>query len=109
MATPKTAPGGGEQTIEELQARYQQLHTRKIQAETSLQHAQQQLEALQAEAREKYGTDDLAELRKKLEQMKAENEARRKAYQAQLDRIEGDLAAVEAKFAAVEAAPPGGQ
>jgi chromosome segregation ATPase len=100
MATSKAAESGGEQSIEKLQERYKQLNTRKIQAETHLDNARAQLEALQAEAREKYGTDDLAALREKLAQMKAENESKRAAYQEQLDKIEADLAVVEQKFAA---------
>jgi chromosome segregation ATPase len=93
---------GGEQTIEELQTRYQELHTKKIQAETNFQHAKDLLENLKREAREKYGTDDLAELKTKLDAMIADNEEKRRSYQMSLDRIEADLASVEAKFASVE-------
>jgi multidrug resistance efflux pump len=100
MATSKEVAPSGEQSIEKLQERFQQLNKRKIQAETNLEHARTQLETLQAEAREKYGTDDLAALREKLAQMKAENEAKRASYQEQLDKIEADLASVEHKFAA---------
>jgi chromosome segregation ATPase len=100
MATSKAAAPSGEQSIEKLQERFSQLNKRKIQAETNLDNARVQLETLQAEAREKYGTDDLAALREKLAQMKAENEAKRASYQEQLDKIEADLASVEQKFAA---------
>ena len=61
--------------------------------------ARRQLSALQKDAREKYGTDDVAELRQKLESMKAENETKRRTYQADLDRIESELAQVEQSFA----------
>jgi hypothetical protein len=99
-ATGKSdAAGGDDQSIEQLQARYQSLNTKKIQADTNLSHAQRQLTALQNEAREKFGTDDVAELQKKLDQMKTENEAKRRQYQADLDRIEGELKAVDEKFA----------
>jgi hypothetical protein len=67
-----------------------------------LETAQQQLDRLKREAREKYGTDDVAELGKKLDAMRSENEVKRKSYQADLDRIETDLAAVEEKFAACQ-------
>ena len=93
------AASNGQQSIEELQERYARLHTKKIQADTNLLHARNQLEQLRKEAREKYGTDDLAELRKKLGQMQSENEAARAGYQQELERIEADLAAVEQKFA----------
>jgi chromosome segregation ATPase len=92
----------GEQSIEQLQGRYQALHTRKIQAETNLQNAKERLDTLREEARVQFGTDDVAELRQKLDAMKAENEAKRSAYQADLDRIEADLAAVEQRFSATE-------
>jgi SMC interacting uncharacterized protein involved in chromosome segregation len=90
------------QTIEELQVRYQALHTRKIQSETHLQNAKHQLETLKQQAREAYGTDDVAELAKKLEAMKTENEQKRQGYQADLDRIEAELSAVEQRFSAAE-------
>jgi len=101
MAAPKAAQNG-QQSIEQLQERYQQLNKRKIQAETHLQNAQHQLEKLQDEARQKYGTADVAELRQKLAAMKAENESKRAGYQAELERIESDRVAVEQKFAATE-------
>ena len=103
---PAIAPTNGEQSIEELQQRFQKLDKRKTQAETNLENAQKQLAALHKEAREKYGTDDVAELRAKLEAMKAENDQKRRAYQAELDQIEADLAAVEQKFAAAQPAAP---
>ncbi|QDT31676.1 hypothetical protein [Thalassoglobus polymorphus] len=88
-----------EQGIEELQKRYNDLNTRKIQAETNLLNSQKQLETHKSQAREKYGTDDVAELRKQLEEMKAENERKRREYQESLDRIEKDLTQVDEKFA----------
>ena len=95
----------GQQTIEQLQQRYDKLHKQKIQAETKLESARSQLEALQEEAREKYGTDNLAELQAKLEAMQADNEQKRTAYQTGLERIESDLAAVEQRFAAADLPP----
>ena len=89
---------GADQSIEELQERYNQLHTRKIQAETNLKNAEQSLDKLKAQAREKYGTDDLEALQKKLAEMKEENDQKRKDYQQSLDKIEKDLSAVDQKF-----------
>jgi septation ring formation regulator EzrA len=94
----------GPQNIEELTNRYRELDRRKTQAETKLEGARSHLADLQRQAREKYDTDDIAALRKLLEKMTAENEAKRSQYQADLDRIEADLAAVEEKFAASETA-----
>jgi chromosome segregation ATPase len=101
----KSTSSADEQSIEELQKRYQTLHTRKIQAETNLDNATRQLESLKQEARETYGTDDVAELHEKLDAMKAENEEKRKNYQTALDRIESELEAVEQKFAVTENLP----
>ncbi len=78
------------------------MNTRKIQAETNLANARQQLDALKEDARKTYGTDDVAELRAKLDAMKADNETKRKNYQAELDQIEGALASIEERIAATE-------
>jgi hypothetical protein len=96
----KAVATNGQQTIEELHKKYESLNKRKFQAEAELKSASNQLAALQKEAREKYGTDDLAELRAKLVAMQQENEQKRAAYQAELERIEGELTVVEQRFAA---------
>lgn len=93
----------GQQTIEVLQKRYQSLRDKKVQSETHYQNAQTQLDELKRQAREKYGTDDVSELERMLTEMRSENEQRRSQYQAELDRIENDLAGVEQSFAAAEA------
>lgn len=93
----------GEQTIEQLQGRYSALNERKITAQANLITSQKNLADLQRQAREKYGTDDIAELQQKLKTMTEENEAKRSQYQMDLDQIEADLARVEQKFAASEA------
>jgi hypothetical protein len=109
MATKQTrseaadSQNGEPQSIELLQKRYGDLNTKRIQADANLQNAEKQLATLRAEALEKYGTHDLAELRQKLADMTAENETKRREYQASLDQIERSLAEVEQKFAAAEA------
>ncbi|NBF41868.1 MAG: hypothetical protein GVY14_15775 [Spirochaetes bacterium] len=102
-----TADNDGAQTIEELQARYQKLQQEKIRAEANRENAEKQLSELKEEARETYGTDDIEELRKKLKEMRAENEKKRADYQAHLEKIESDLSEVEAKFGGDE--PDGGE
>jgi len=102
-STAGAAPPAGQQTIEQLQQRYEKLNKQKIQCETKLDSAKADLDKLQREAREKYGTDDLAELQTKLQQMKADNEQKRAQYQADLDRIETDLDRVEKNFQTTEA------
>lgn len=86
------------QSIESLTDRYNKLHTRKIEAETNLKTARKQLDRLKQEALEKYGTDDLDALKKKLAEMEAENEKKRARYQQSLDQIESRLKQVEEKY-----------
>lgn len=83
------------QTIEELQKQYEILNTKKIRAESDLSNAENELKKLQAEATEKFGTDDVAELEAKLKQMEEENEQRRSAYQTLLEGIVADLEKIE--------------
>lgn len=92
----------GEQTIEQLQKRYNDLNTRKIQAETNFKNAEKQLDLLKQQAREKYKTDDIDELRSMLDEMTRENERKRREYQSSLDKIERDLDQVDQAFATAE-------
>jgi chromosome segregation ATPase len=103
----KSPTKAGEQTIEQLQQRYQSLHTKKIQAETQRDSAKKRLDELKAQAREKYGTDDVAKLQEKLGEIISENDRKRAKYQEDLDKIEKGLAEVETKFS--EAAAPQGE
>ena len=90
------------QNIETLTGRYQKLHTQKIEAETNLRNATQQLEDLKQQALEEFGTDDIDQLRKKLNEMEQENERQRSQYQASLDKIEADLTDVQEKYNAAQ-------
>src|SRR4051794_3163075 len=97
MPSPKRspAPEGEVQDFEKLQQRYKKLETERIQAETRLEEARKQLDELKKEARKEWGTDDLAALREKLAELQAENERKRKEYQASLDVIEAGLKKIE--------------
>jgi len=104
MGTSKQTTFSSEvQSMEQLQERYRKLHHKQIEASANLKNAERQLEELRLDARSKYGTDNLDELRDKLAAMKAENETKRRDYQASLDTIERDLAEVEREFADAEA------
>jgi chromosome segregation ATPase len=103
-STAESTLPAGQQTIEQLQERYQELNNKKVAATTLLTQARQQLEKLQREAQEKYGTNDIAALRAKLQEMKDENERKRAEYQADLERIERELTEVEENFEATVAA-----
>jgi hypothetical protein len=87
------------QEIEELRKRHKVLEKEKITAEANLNTSKATLENLQRQARDSYGTDDLEELRKRLEAMKLENERKRADYQRHLDDIERQLAEVELQHA----------
>ena len=82
-------------SIEDLTDEYRHLNERKIQAETQLKTATEQLESLQQEAIAEFGTSDVDELKAKLAEMDAENEKRRSEYQTLLEGIAADLAKVE--------------
>lgn len=86
------------QGIDELKKRYDGLNAKKIEAKTKLASAQERLDTLKKEALQKYETDDLEELKAKLDTMKSENERKRAEYQASLDKIEQDLSEVENKY-----------
>ena len=94
----KTTSRGLEQSIEELQKRYQKLRDQQIRVETQRDATKQRLESLRQQAQEKYGTSDLAELQKKLDEIVAENARKRSKYQDDLDKIEQNLADVEKAF-----------
>lgn len=104
MASNEQVPSqhreSSEPSIEELQRRYQKLHIKKTQAETLRDEAGKRLDELKAQAREKYGTDDAAALRIKLDEIVAENARKVAEYKAHLDSIDQGLAEVERKFAA---------
>ena len=106
MAKTVTEPVAGGQTIEQLQKRYHELHKKKIVAETQRDTAVDRLDKIKAEAREKYGTDDVAKLLEKLNKIIQENAAKRAKYQEDLDSIEKALAAVEEKFSGGVAGSP---
>ena len=86
------------QNIDQLKKRYDKLHANKIRAGAQLEGAEKHLAQLQQRARTEFGTDDLDELRTKLQEMETENERRRAAYQESLDAIDADLQAVAAKY-----------
>ena len=84
------------QNIEQLRKRYEKLNADKIRAGAQLEGAEKHLAQLNQQARTEFGTDDLDELRTKLQEMEAENERRRAAYQESLDAIDAELEAVAA-------------
>ena len=90
--------GKSKETIEQLTDRYSHLNDHKIRAETNLQAALDRLNELKTDAKKEFGTDDLTELKKKLEELERENEKLRSDYQDSLDKIERDLEKVQANY-----------
>ena len=81
--------------IDALKRRHRELENQKIAAETNLDRATEELDRLRNEAREQYGTDDLEDLRQKLEEMKSDNERKRYDYDRHLAQIETELGRIE--------------
>ena len=86
------------QTIDELRERYEELNSKRIVFQTKRDSALEQLNELKASALEQYGTDDVDQLQKKLEELKKENEVKRKKYQESLDEIEVKLDEIQEDF-----------
>ena len=94
MATERTK---AKSVIDELRARYDKLKEKRLLAQNNLDNANKQLAELKKQAQEQWGTDDLAQLSSKLEEMRKENEQRVAAYRAHLDTVEQELRQVEQK------------
>ncbi|WP_298858666.1 hypothetical protein [uncultured Gimesia sp.] len=88
--------------IETLTAHYQELNKRKIESERDLVNAEKNLDELKQQALSDYGTDNLDELKEKLEQIKTENERKRAEYHQTLGKIETELANIETEHQATD-------
>jgi multidrug efflux pump subunit AcrA (membrane-fusion protein) len=84
-----------EERLNELKLRYGKLHEEKISAEANHKNALERLEELREEAREKYQTEDIEELKTKLAEMRRENEEKLRIYEASLTSIEKQLSQVK--------------
>ncbi len=83
METQFTSPSA--QTIDQLKERYDAgLNEKKIEAQTNLQHAQERAGTATSQGQERVRTDNLEELKAKLEEMKRSNEEARSTYQNNL-------------------------
>jgi hypothetical protein len=87
------------QDINALRQWHDDLYRKKIEADANLKTSNENLERLKRQAREKYGTDDLEELRAKLEEMRNENTRKLFEYHEHLTTIEQKLSEVEAEYA----------
>jgi len=86
------------ETLKELQTRFQKFHNRKIQIQTQRDETNKTLEKLRAQAEKEFGSSDIDVLKKKLEKMTADNQKKVADYDKQLKDIETKLNAVTEKF-----------
>jgi hypothetical protein len=87
------------QDIDALKTRHRELDRQKTTAEANHKTAQDQLAKLKEDARAKYATDDVDQLKQKLLELKQENERKRAEYQKHLDAIETRLGEIEVEYA----------
>lgn len=69
-----TASTNAPEKLKELKTRADRLNTAVIRLNADIDNAQETLDKLLAQAQEEFGTQDVAELEKKLAQMDAENQ-----------------------------------
>jgi predicted nucleic acid-binding Zn-ribbon protein len=92
-------------TIEQLKEEYDELNKRKIQTDTQLRLAEEQLAELRKAAIAEFETSDIEELEAKLKKMEQENERRRSEYQQLLDEISADLKKIDSEAGSGESSP----
>lgn len=83
------------QSIEQLRKRFDDLRDRRTTAQANLRTIEATLADLKTQAREQFGSDDPAELARKLERTRAQNGKLRADYQDHLDGIDMGLAELE--------------
>ena len=83
-------------SIDDLKGEYERLNERKIQAQTQLEEATKQLEALQTEAIAEFETSDIDTLKTKLKQSKRQYQE----YVSTKERYESNMNSFRARYAA---------
>lgn len=78
-----------------LKAEYEKLREEQVRAEQTLTHLEAELAALEEKARQEYGTADPAELRARLEAMRAENGRLVAEYREHVAQVREGLAELE--------------
>jgi chromosome segregation ATPase len=84
-----------QEKLEVLKKDYRELDTRKIQTETNIRTLEDDLQRLRDQAEKNYGTSDLAELQRLLEERRRENEALVAAYEEHIQAIKERLAEID--------------
>lgn len=97
-AAPADADAALERELGGLKSEYDRLREAKVRAEQDLAHLTAMLAELEHKAREEYGTADVEDLTRLLEERRAENARLVAAYRDHVRRVAEGLAAVERHF-----------
>jgi hypothetical protein len=81
--------------LEALQPAYERLRADRIRAESDVERLTAELAAARAQAREELGTDDEAEIRRMIEEARAENARRVEAFAQSLRAVQDRLDALD--------------
>ncbi len=84
-----------QEKLEVLKKDYRELDTRKIQTETNIRTLEDDLQRLRDQAQKNYGTSDLDELQRLLEERRRENEGLVAAYEEHIQGIKDRLAEID--------------
>ncbi len=84
-----------QEKLEVLKKDYRELDTRKIQTETNIRNLDEELQRLRDQAEKNYGTSDLGELQRLLEERRRENESLVAAYEEHIQGIKERLAEID--------------
>ena len=81
--------------LEALQPAYERLRADRIRAESDVERLTAELAAARAQAREELGTDDEAEIRRMIEEARAENARRVEEFAQALRAVQDRLTALD--------------
>jgi predicted nucleic acid-binding Zn-ribbon protein len=84
-----------QEKLEVLKKDYKDLDTRKITTEANIRNLEEELQRLREQAEKNYGTSDLEELKRLLEERRQENERLVAAYEGHIQDIKDRLAEID--------------
>ncbi len=84
-----------QEKLEGLKKEYRELDTRRIQTETNIKNLEKELQRLREQAEKNYGSSDLEELKRLLEERRRENERLVHEYEEHIRGIKDRLAAID--------------
>ncbi len=87
-----------EQELQSLRTKFERLRDHKVRVEQDIKNLTAQLNALQEQARQEYGTDEPGELQSLLQKKQQENEHVVQEYRQHINDLQQGLAEVERSF-----------